>query len=128
MTTGQLACYKTGQIKNSQQDNGWLLYSDSPSITLAIVIKSFQHKGLERLFRKGETKGIQAQHTEKVQRILDLLDDASRPDQLKIPGMHLHPLKGDRKGQWAMTVSGNWRITFAFDGEDVIIVNLEDYH
>ena len=104
------------------------MHSDSPSITLAIVIKSFQHKGLERLFRKGEAKGIQAQHTEKVQRILDLLDDASRPDQLKIPGMHLHPLKGDRKGQWAMTVSGNWRITFAFDGEDVIIVNLEDYH
>ena len=92
------------------------------------MIKSFQHKGLERFFRKGETKGIQAQLTEKVQRILDLLDDASRPDQLKIPGMHLHPLKGDKKGQWAMTVSGNWRITFAFDGEDVIIVNLEDYH
>ena len=48
--------------------------------------------------------------------------------ELAIPGMFLHPLKGDRKGQWAMTVSGNWRITFAFDGEDVIVVNLEDYH
>lgn len=50
------------------------------------------------------------------------------PPELAIPGMFLHPLKGHRKGQWAMTVSGNWRITFAFDGEDVIVVNLEDYH
>jgi proteic killer suppression protein len=92
------------------------------------VIKSFQHKGLERFFRRGETKGILAQHVGRVQRILDLLDDASDPQELKIPGMFLHPLKGDRKGQWAMSVSGNWRITFAFDGEDVIVVNLEDYH
>jgi toxin HigB-1 len=92
------------------------------------VIKNFQHKGLERFFRRGETKGIQAQHQQRIQRILDLLDDASEPRELAIPGMFLHPLKGDKKGQWAMTVSGNWRITFAFDGEDVIVVNLEDYH
>jgi len=92
------------------------------------VIKHFQHKGLERFFRRGETKGIQAQHLRRVQRILDLLDDAADPQELNIPGMFLHPLKGDRKGQWAMTVSGNWRITFAFDGEDFIVVNLEDYH
>ena len=92
------------------------------------MIKHFQHKGLERFFCRGETKGIQAQHQQRIQRILDLLDDASEPQELAIPGMFLHPLKGDRKGQWAMTVSGNWRITFAFDGEDVIVVNLEDYH
>ncbi len=92
------------------------------------MIKHFQHKGLERFFRRGETKGIKAQHQQRIQRILDLLDDASEPQELAIPGMFLHPLKGDRKGQWAMTVSGNWRITFAFDGEDVIVVNLEDYH
>ncbi len=92
------------------------------------MIKHFQHKGLERFFRRGETKGIQAQHLRRIQRILDLLDDATDPQELNIPGMFLHSLKGDRKGQWAMTVSGNWRITFAFDGEDVIVVNLEDYH
>ena len=92
------------------------------------MIKHFQHQGLERFFRRGETKGIKAQHQQRIQRILDLLDDASEPQELAIPGMFLHPLKGDRKGQWAMTVSGNWRITFAFDGEDVIVVNLEDYH
>ena len=92
------------------------------------MIKHFQHKGLERFFRRGETKGIKAQHQQRIQRILDLLDDASEPQELAIPGMFLHPLKGERKGQWAMTVSGNWRITFAFDGEDVIVINLEDYH
>jgi proteic killer suppression protein len=92
------------------------------------VIKHFQHKGLERFFRHGETKGVLAHHQSRIQRILDLLDDACEPQDLKSPGMFLHPLKGERKGQWAMTVSGNWRITFAFDGEDVVIVNLEDYH
>jgi toxin HigB-1 len=57
-----------------------------------------------------------------------LLDDACEPWELAIPGMFSHPLKVDRKGQWAMTGSRNWRIAFAFDGEDVIVVNLEDYH
>ena len=97
-------------------------------ITLQNVIKSFQHRGLERFFRKGDARGIQAQQAGRIGRILDALDEASSPAQLNIPGMYLHPLKGARKGQWAMTVSGNWRITFAFEGEDVIIVNLEDYH
>jgi len=60
--------------------------------------------------------------------VLDLIDQATAVEQLDIPGMHLHPLKFDRKGEWAMTVSGNWRITFRFVGEDAINVNLEDYH
>ena len=92
------------------------------------MIKSFQHRGLERFFRKGDAKGVQPRHAGRIGRILDVLDQASSPRQLQIPGMNLHPLRGPRKGQWAMSVSGNWRITFAFDGEDVIIVNLEDYH
>lgn len=92
------------------------------------MIKSFRHKGLERFFRKNDPRGIQAQHASRVGRILSLLDEASSPEQLNIPGLFLHPLKGERKGEWAMTVSGNWRVTFCFDGEDVIAVNLEDYH
>ena len=92
------------------------------------MIKNFQHKGLERFFRKGDTRGIQTRHAGRIGRILDALDEASSPNQVNIPGMYLHSLKGARKGQWAITVSGNWRITFAFDGEDVTIVNLEDYH
>ena len=92
------------------------------------MIKSFRHKGLERFFRKGDSKGIQAHHAGRIERILAMLDEANTPEQLNIPGMYLHPLKGDRKGEWAMSVSGNWRITFSFEGDDVIIVNLEDYH
>lgn len=92
------------------------------------MIKSFRHKGLERFFRKNDPRGIQAQHANRVERILSLLDEASSPGQLNIPGLFLHPLKGERKGEWAMTVSGNWRITFRFEGEDVVVVNLEDYH
>ncbi|WP_310452861.1 type II toxin-antitoxin system RelE/ParE family toxin [Sulfuritalea sp.] len=92
------------------------------------MIKSFRHKGLERFFRKNDSRGVQAQHASRVGRILSLLDEASSPEQLNIPGLFLHPLKGERKGEWAMTVSGNWRVTFCFDGEDVIAVNLEDYH
>ena len=92
------------------------------------MIKRFRHKGLERLFRKGEAQGIQAQYVSRIIRILDLLDDASAPEQVNIPGLYLHPLKGSRKGEWAMSVSGNWRITFRFEGEDVTDVTLEDYH
>lgn len=92
------------------------------------MIKSFRHKGLERFFRKSDPRGIQAQHAGRVGRILSLLDEATSLEQLSVPGMFLHPLKGTRKGEWAMTVSGNWRITFCFEGEDVVVVNLEDYH
>ena len=88
------------------------------------MIKSFRHKGHERFFRKSDPRGIPAQHGSRVGLILSLLDEASSPEQLSIPDMFLHPLQGER----AMTVSGNWRITFRFDGEDVIVVNLEDYH
>lgn len=95
---------------------------------LFCVIKRFRHKGLERLFRKGESQGIQAQQVSRIIRILDLLDDASSPEQVNIPGLYLHPLKGGRKGEWAMSVSGNWRITFRFEGEDATDVTLEDYH
>ena len=92
------------------------------------MIKRFRHKRLERLFRKGESQGIPAQQLPRIIRILDLLDDASTPEQLNIPGLYLHPLKGSRKGEWAVSVSGNWRVTFCFEGEDVTDVTLEDYH
>lgn len=92
------------------------------------MIKGFRHKGLDRFFRKGDARSIQTQQAARIARILDLLDDASTAEQLNIPGYYLHPLKGDRKGEWAMTVSGNWRITFRFEGEDAVDVNLEDYH
>ena len=92
------------------------------------MIRSFRHKGLQRFFAKGDARGINPRHVPRIGRILDLLEAAAAPDDLAIPGFGLHPLKGDRKGGWAISVSGNWRITFRFDGEDVTDVNLEDYH
>jgi proteic killer suppression protein len=92
------------------------------------VIRTFRHKGLSRYFRRSEVKGIQAAHVPRIGRILDLLDAAESPGDMDIPGLGLHPLKGDQKGRWAVSVSGNWRITFAFDDGDAVEVDLEDYH
>ena len=92
------------------------------------MIKSFRHKGIERFLTKNDVRGINPRHGPRVRRILDLIDQATAVEQLDIPGMYLHPLKSDRKGEWAMTVSGNWRITFRFVGEDAADLNLEDYH
>ena len=92
------------------------------------MIKSFRHKGLERFFKKDDARGINAQHGSRIRRILDLIETATAVEQLDVPGMNLHPLKFDRKGDWAMTVSGNWRITFRFADENATDLNLEDYH
>ena len=92
------------------------------------MIKSFRHKGLESFWKTGSTKGIPAQHARRIKRILDLLDAATSIDELRIPGFNLHQLKGDRAGTWAITVSGNWRITFEFIDGDAYNVDLEDYH
>ena len=92
------------------------------------MIKSFRSKGIERLFKKDDARGINAKHGPRIRRILDLIEEATAVEQLDIAGMHLHPLKLDRKGEWAMTVSGNWRITFRFVGENATDLNLEEYH
>ena len=92
------------------------------------MIKSFRHKGIERFFKKDDARGINAKHGPRIRRILDLIEEATAVEQLDIAGMHLHPLKFDRKGEWAMNVSGNWRITFRFVGENATDLDLEDYH
>ena len=92
------------------------------------MIRSFAHKGLERFFAKSERRGIDAKHAERIRRLLDRLDAAAKADDMNIPGNRFHALKGDRKGTYAVSVSGNWRITFKFDNGDAINVNLEDYH
>jgi len=92
------------------------------------VIKRFRHKGLARYFEKNDRRGIDAAQAPKIARILDALDQAASPEQLNIPGWRLHPLTGDRKGVWSISVSGNWRITFEFSGADAVNVDLEDYH
>lgn len=92
------------------------------------MIISFKHKGLELFFTKSSYQGIPAQHAAEIERMLDRLDAAKTPDDMDLPGYKLHPLKGDRKGTYAVSVTGNWRITFLFENEDAVDVNLEDYH
>ena len=92
------------------------------------MLKTFKHKGLEGFFSEDNRRLLNPQHVERVKRILDLLDNATKVEELNIPGYGLHPLKGDRKGEWSMKVSGNWRITFRFEDGHAFDVNLEDYH
>ncbi|KQU78177.1 MULTISPECIES: type II toxin-antitoxin system RelE/ParE family toxin [unclassified Rhizobacter] len=92
------------------------------------MIRSFRHKGLERLFTKGDHRGVPAQSVARIERMLDRLDASIHPSDMDLPGYRFHPLKGARAGEFAVTVTGNWRITFGFDGKDAVDVNLEDYH
>ncbi len=92
------------------------------------MILNFKHKGLERFFSKSDYRGIPAQHAARLERLLDRLDAALKPDDMSLPGYRFHPLKGDRKGTYAISVSGNWRLTFRFTGEDAADIDLEDYH
>lgn len=92
------------------------------------VIRAFKHKGLDRFFSTGSKAGIQAQHGERLRLILGRLNASTSPQDMNLPGLGLHELKGDRKGTWAVKVSGNWRITFEFVGKDADGVGYEDYH
>ena len=92
------------------------------------MIKSFIHKGLQKFYEDGTTKGIQFEHAKKIKMRLVALDTAFLIDDLQLPGFNLHLLKGDRAEVWSIKISGNWRITFRFEDGDVYIVNYEDYH
>jgi proteic killer suppression protein len=92
------------------------------------MIRGFKHKGLARFFETGSKAGIQAQHSECLRLILAQLNSATAPEDMGLPGLRLHPLRGDRKGTWSVWVSGNWRITFIFSGKDADAVDYEDYH
>ncbi len=92
------------------------------------VILSFRHKGLKKFAETGSKSGIQPKHAERLRRLLTALDVASRPEDLNAAGSGLHPLKGSLQGHWGVTVSGNWRMTFAFEGEDAVLVDYQDYH
>jgi proteic killer suppression protein len=92
------------------------------------VIKSFAHKGLEKFFLNGTVAGIQAIHAKRLRLILAQLDKAKAVSDMNIPTLHLHELKGSKKGIWSVTVQANWRVTFRFVDGDAEIVNYEDYH
>lgn len=93
------------------------------------MIKSFRHKGVELFFETGSKAKIQAAHASRLQRQLMALNRATRPEDMDVPGWRLHPLKGlELRGHWLVWVNGNWRLTFAFDGQDAILVDYQDYH
>ena len=92
------------------------------------MIRSFKHKGLAKFFATGSKSGIQVRHAERLRLILGRLSAAAKPEDMRLPGLRLHPLKGTRKGTWAVWVSGNWRITFRFVKADAEVVDYEDYH
>lgn len=92
------------------------------------MIRSFRHAGLEESYRKGSKAGIQPSHATKLRRQLTLLDVSVSPQDMDVPGWHLHALKGGLKNHWSVWVSGNWRITFKFEGEDAVLIDYQDYH
>ncbi len=92
------------------------------------VIRNFKHRGLKRFYELGDSRGIRPDFLDTVQEILTVLDGASTPQAMNLPGYRLHRLKGDRKGFWAVTVTANRRIIFRFEGTDAFDVELVDYH
>jgi len=92
------------------------------------MIKSFRHKSVEQFFRTGSKAHIQPKHAPKLRLQLFVLNNAKSAEDMNAPNWRLHQLFGDLKGHWAVDVSGNWRLTFAFEGEDAILVDYQDYH
>ena len=92
------------------------------------MIKSFRHRGIEKFFTTGSKAGIQPKHAARLRIQLFALDNASRPQDMNAPGWRLHPLQGELAGHWSIDVSGNWRLTFMFEGDDAVLVDYQDYH
>jgi len=92
-----------------------------------LIIK-FKHKGLKQLFEVGRQVGVNPKHVKRLKQILALLETTETIEDMDLPGIGLHELRGERKGTWAVKVSGNWRLTFKFHDGDIIDLNYEDYH
>jgi len=90
------------------------------------MIRSFRSKALRTYLETGSAKGLSVPNAERVGRMLAALDDATRPEDVNLPGYRFHGLQGDVR--WSIRVTGNWRITFGWDGTDAVDVDLEDYH
>jgi proteic killer suppression protein len=92
------------------------------------MIRSFRHEGLEKFYLTGSKAGIQSAHATKLRRQLTLLNTAKNANRMNIPGWDLHPLKGSLADHWSIKVNGNWHVTFAFENENAILVDYQDYH
>lgn len=92
------------------------------------MIRSFHHKGLKRLYEEDDHRGVATQHVERLRDILARLDASATAADMNLPGFRLHPLKGDRKGFWAVTVRANWRLIFRFEAGDAFDLDYVGYH
>ena len=92
------------------------------------MIRSFRHAGLEAFFKTGSKAGIRPEHTKRLRLQLEHLHRSGKPNDMNLPGWHFHGLHGDLAGHYSVSVSGNWRVTFAFDGTDAVLVDYRDYH
>ena len=92
------------------------------------MIGSIRHKGLKRLYEFDDSRGVMPEHAEKLRDILARLDAAGAVADMDLPGFRLHPLKGDLKGSWAVTVRANWRVVFRFADGEALDVDYVDYH
>jgi toxin HigB-1 len=92
------------------------------------MIKSWRHKGLEAFFETGSKAGIRPDHAARLRRQLAALHAAKSPQDMNLPGWDLHGLDRDMAGHYAVSVNGNWRLTFTFEGADAILVDYKDYH
>ncbi len=92
------------------------------------MVKKFKHEGLKKLFETGSSIGVNPDHVQRIRKVLALLETSETPEDMDLPGLNLHQLKGDRKGTRSVVISGNWRITFKLENGDAFDVNYEDYH
>ena len=92
------------------------------------MIRNFKHRDLRRLYEDDDRRGVSAEHVEKIRIVLARLDRASKSDDMALPGLQLHPLKGKLAGFSSVTIRANWRIVFRFDARNVVDVDLIDYH
>jgi toxin HigB-1 len=98
------------------------------TLRCTLMIRSFKHRGLKRLYETGDRSGIRSDLVDTIERVLLVLDSATTPQALNIPRYRLHPLKGDLKGFWSVTIRANWRVIFRFEGDNAFDVELIDYH
>jgi toxin HigB-1 len=92
------------------------------------MIRGFRHPGLEKFFHSGSKAGIQPKHADKLRIQLFALNRAKSAKDMDAPGWNLHSLHGELSGHWSIKVNGNWRLTFAFEREDAVLVDYRDYH
>ena len=92
------------------------------------MIRGFRHKGLKRLFEKGDARGLRPDQVDKIENILFVLNRARKSEDMNLPGFRLHRLKGDLKDFWSVSVRANWRVIFRFEAGDAHDVDLVDYH